>query len=244
MNEATVTDISHMGDGLTNAGEKWSFTGDVTKSFDSHVKKSVPLYDEGHKLVTDLSDFYIHDGSIAYEIGCSTGELTRKIYEKNKLKKHKIIGIDNQQDMIDMAMTKCAGVNSIELHCDDILSFDYEKSDFIVSYYTIQFIHPKFRQQLFDKIYGSLEWGGALLLFEKVRASDARFQDLMTQCYFDFKLQNGYSHEEILGKSISLRGVLEPFSTEANYDFLQRSGFKDCITVMKYLSFEGILAIK
>ena len=37
---------------------------------------------------------------------------------------------------------------------------------------------------------------------------------------------------------------MEPFSTKGNYDLLKRAGFKDIITVFKYLCFEGILAIK
>ena len=36
------------------------------------------------------------------------------------------------------------------------------------------------RQKLFDKIFDSLIWGGDFLFFEKVRAPDARFQDITT----------------------------------------------------------------
>ena len=45
-------------------------------------------------------------------------------------------------------------------------------------------------------------------------------------------------------KTISLKGVLEPFSSKANIDFLKRAGFKDIIIIFKYICFEGILAIK
>ena len=70
-----------------------------------------------------------------------------------------------------------------------ILSHTTLQTDMIVSYYTIQFIHPKHRQQLFDKIFKALNWGGALLLFEKTRASDARFQDINTAIYNEFKIK-------------------------------------------------------
>lgn len=36
-----------------------------------------------------------------------------------------------------------------------------------------------------------------------------------------------------------LKGVLEPFSTEANHDFLTRPGFKDIMCLQKYPSVEG-----
>ena len=54
----------------------------------------------------------------------------------------------------------------------------------------------------------------------------------------------GYNGDEINGKSRSLKGVLEPFSTQGNLDLLQRAGFVDVMTVFKYMCFEGFLAIK
>ena len=49
---------------------------------------------------------------------------------------------------------------------------------------------------------------------------------------------------EVLDKESSLKGVLKPFSTAGNLGLLERAGFTDVMTVMKYLSFEGFLAIK
>ena len=66
----------------------------------------------------------------------------------------------------------------------------------------------------------------------------------MTTIYTDYKLDQGYSPEEIVGKSRSLKGVLEPFSTQGNIDMMKRAGFVDIMTVMKYVTFEGFLAIK
>ncbi len=66
----------------------------------------------------------------------------------------------------------------------------------------------------------------------------------MNQSYIDFKIDNGFSADEILSKSRSLKSVLEPFSSKGNIDLLKRAGFKDILTVFKYLSFEGFLAIK
>ena len=119
-----------------------------------------------------------------------------------------------------------------------------KKSDLIVSYYTTQFIRPSERQIFFKKIFSALKWGGAFILFEKVRARDARFQDMTTGLYNEFKLDNGYSPTEIFNKTRSLKGVLEPFSTKGNVDLLKRAGFKDIITIFKDACFEGFLAIK
>ena len=82
------------------------------------------------------------------------------------------------------------------------------------------------------------------MCFEKVRAPDARFQDVATALYVDFKLGQGYDWAEITEKTRSLKGVLEPFSTEGNLGLMRRAGFVDVMTIFKYVCFEGFLAIK
>ena len=126
----------------------------------------------------------------------------------------------------------------------DISKINIRKSDFILSLYTIQFIQPKKRQEIFDKIYRSLNWGGGFFLCEKIRGKDARFQDILNFLYFDFKKKQDLTYEEILNKEQSLRGVMEPFTIDANIEFLKRAGFKDIMPVYQYLCFVGILAIK
>ena len=126
----------------------------------------------------------------------------------------------------------------------DISKYKINKCDLIISYYTMQFIKPKNRQLLFNKLFKSLNWGGALLIFEKVRASDARFQDIITSMYYSFKEDQGFLPEEIYNKTKSLKSILEPFSSDANIDMMKRSGFKDIMTLQKYICFEGWVAIK
>jgi tRNA (cmo5U34)-methyltransferase len=108
----------------------------------------------------------------------------------------------------------------------------------------MQFIHPSNRQEVFNRIYNSLEWGGAFIFFEKTRANDARFQDYQNQLYSDFKLANGFDESEIINKTRSLKGILEPFSSEGNHGLLERAGFIDYMTIFKSISFQGFLAIK
>ena len=114
----------------------------------------------------------------------------------------------------------------------------------ISSFFTMQFIKPSRRQLMFNKIFNSLDWGGCFFLFEKVRYPDARFQDIMNQLYIDYKLRKDYTSEQIITKSKSLKGILEPFSTQGNIDLAKRSGFTDYCTIFKNICFEGILFIK
>jgi tRNA (cmo5U34)-methyltransferase len=223
----------------------WTFEGNVADTFIEHVRRSVPFYDEGHDLVCQISDYFCHDDSVCYEIGSSTGELTRKLAKHHDHKPGiRWIGIDPVENMVAKAREESAGLANVSFVVDDAVTFDFEKADLIVSYYCVQFIPPRLRQELFNKIYERLNWSGALLLFEKVRGPDARFQDMLVSLYNDYKTKKGFGAEEILNKTASLKGVLEPFSTEGNMGLLRRAGFTDVMTVMKYVCFEGFLAVK
>lgn len=242
--------MSNVGDSITANRASWCFGGDVPKTFEDHVSKSVPLYNEGHELICDISDFFVSNESVVYEMGCSTGLLTKKIAKHcNNKKDARFIGVDIELDMIEFAKIKILETDpslmqNVEFINADALEMQLLPTDLVICYYTVQFIHPSKRQEFIDKIYRAMNWGGALLMFEKVRGSDARFQDILTTLYNEYKLKIGYTPDDIISKTLSLKGVLEPFSTQGNVDMLKRSGFNDIYTVQKYLCFEGFLAIK
>jgi len=231
------------GDKIVAKNANWKFNGSMVEYFESHVEKSVPLYKEGHELIIKLSDYFVKNDSICYELGSSAGTLSYKLAKHHEFRDSKFIGLEIEEDMVSKANELYQNSN-LSFICEDINSMSLEKADLIVSYYTIQFIHPKLRQQLIDKIYNALNWGGAFILYEKVRANDARFQDIISNLYMEYKLEQGYDAHEIIAKARSLKGVLEPFSTEGNVDMLKRAGFIDILTVQKYMNFEGFLVIK
>jgi tRNA (cmo5U34)-methyltransferase len=225
-----------------NAG--WSFEN-ISEDFDSHIRKSIPLYENGHQLVCYYSDFFLKPDSTVYDIGCSTGSFLGKLAERHTHKKQlKLIGIDNVPDMVAKASELATHDARLTFINANVLDLELAKCDLVIANYTIQFLPPRARQIVIDMIYSALNWGGGFFMFEKVRAPDGRFQDYASQVYVEFKLDNGFSEAEIINKSRSIKGVMEPFSTQGNIDLLKRSGFVDITTVQKYVCFEGMLAIK
>ena len=101
------------GDNIVKENANWSFGGGVSKNFDSHVSKSVPLYHEGHDLIMKLSDYFLHEDSICYDLGCSTGSLLKKI-SLHSPKKIQLVGIDEEKSMILEAKKKCKNVNNLD----------------------------------------------------------------------------------------------------------------------------------
>ena len=233
-----------VGSNIKVRNASWSFDKGIFKKFDQHINKSIPLYKWSHDIGLDVSDFFLPNGNTFYDLGCSTGSFVKSLSIRHSNKNIKVFGIDEIQEMVNQSKKNNKQFKNVKILKGDITKIKFNEPNFISSFYTIQFIKPSKRQKLIDKIYKSLLWGGGFLIFEKVRAPDARFQDMITTIYNDFKLSNGFSADEIINKTKSLKGVMEPFSSKANMQMLKRAGFKDIICLFKFINFEGLLAIK
>ena len=243
-----INNSENVGDQIKAQRASWNFDGDIANSFDTHVSKSVPGYSEGHEIIASLSDFFLtKDNSYIVDIGSSTGSLINKLSLRHKNKNLNFVGIEPSIEMCKVAEKKTLNntFNSINFYKSDFLDYKIKnKVSIYISYYTMQFVHTSVRQNFIDKIYHTLEWGGALFLFEKIRGPDARFQDYMTQVYNDYKIRNGYKIDEIYKKTESIRGILEPFSESGNIELFKRAGFKDFTTIYHNICFRGWLLIK
>jgi tRNA (cmo5U34)-methyltransferase len=235
-----------IGNNIKAKNASWTFDKNVPKHFSRHIRNSVPYYDEGHEICLQLSDFFLKEKSNCYDLGCSTGILLNKLAKRNN-KQINFFGIDTVKNMIVQAKKENKirkNTNNIKYINGDILKTKFKKSDLITSYYTIQFMHPGVRQKIIDKIFKSLNWGGAFIMFEKIRAPDARFQDIYSIIYNDFKLENNFSPSEIIFKTKSLKGIMEPFSDFGNLSLIKRAGFKDVTPIFQWMCFKGYLCIK
>ena len=237
-------------DNYFNDRGSWSFDNIDHLKFEEHISKSIPGYYSGHKYITFLSDYFINTDSKIYDIGCSTGNLIAKISKYNKnMNNLSFIGIEPvekfEKPFIKNTETNDSNKShTFEFNTTPIQELNLQECDLVIAYYTIQFIEPKYRQKIIDMIYSKLNWGGGFFFFEKVRGIDARFHEMINLAYLEYKSSVGYSNNEIISKMFSLKGVLEPYSTRENHNFLARAGFKDITIIHKDLCFEGLLAIK
>ena len=222
---------------------QWTFGSNVPKQFDNHIIRSIPGYLEGHELIKKISEFFLTEKSVCYDVGSSTGTLLKKLSDYNR-KNIKLIGIEIEKKMISQAKKNLKSYKNIHFLNKNITKCKLLKNNLVIFYYTLAFITPHERQTVVNKVFKSLSWGGAMIVFDKVRSPDARFQDITNQIYRDWKIEQKFSIKEIAQKELSLRGVMEPFSSKANLEIFKRAGFKDVTTIYKNICFEGFLCIK
>lgn len=102
----------------------WKFDGEVAAEFNSHVKQSVPLYDEIHSLIVKMSEWFLEDNTNMYDIGTSTAKALKGIYE-NSNKDVNYIGIDNSEDMLSEIGFEWK--DKFELITSDVLPLENEE---------------------------------------------------------------------------------------------------------------------
>ena len=235
-----------VGDIIKAENARWHFSKVDSEKFSKHIAKSIPGYNEGHRLVEELSDFFVKKNSTIFDLGCSTGNLTHRIAVRHADQKVKVIGVEREHSLLQAAKLniKNSPEPNLEYRKEDITELKLEPANLVIAYYTLQFLSLENRKTILKRIWRCLNAGGAFLLFEKVREPNSRLQELSMLLYNDFKLENGYSGDEIIAKSRSLKGVLEPLSSRENLKFLKESGFEETGRIFKRLCFEGFIAIK
>ncbi|HEY7884537.1 MAG TPA: methyltransferase domain-containing protein [Cellvibrionaceae bacterium] len=229
-----------VGDGIHAAPNSWTFGGEVWRSFDDHIRRSIPLYDQLHLIVTGFARELVPPGGMIYELGCSTGTLCRLLHQA--LPDARIIGVDAEPKMVSAAQN--TGPSAISYHCADLREFQPEPCNMAILCYCLQFIPVVERPEILRRIYQQLQLGGALLLAEKVKRRDPVFDRLCRQVHHTFKLSQGYTTEEINSKDLSLEGVLVPLFDDENIALLKEAGFTSINPVFQNATFDAWLAIK
>ncbi|MDF1882243.1 carboxy-S-adenosyl-L-methionine synthase CmoA [Sulfurimonas sp. MAG313] len=224
--------------------KQFEFDEEVAVVFDDMLSRSVPFYDEAMKLTSHFASINMKEGDKVYDLGCSTASLLLEI-ERRCEHKIELIGIDNSQAMLEQASKKLHAFNSkIQLHCADILTYNYEEARVICSNYTLQFVRPPVRSSFVKKIYEALKPGGLFIFSEKVISKDPELNKQMIDTYYDYKKAQGYSEYEIVQKREALENVLIPYTEEENLKMLKDAGFSHCDSVFKWVNFETFIAKK
>jgi len=220
--------------------EEWRFDENVSLVFDFHVRRSIPCYQELQDIITNLSLILLKPNSTIVDLGTATGETILKIDSINKNKNFQYIGIDNSQSMLGEAKNKCQNIANCSFMLSDIRDCDIPKSDLIMSIYTIQFIEPKYRYEMFSKIKNSLNNNGYFILCEKIRLEN-NFNDLLYINMHEKWKEQYFERSEIVSKRQSLINVMFPVKLETTINDLHSLGFKT-ERFFQWFNFIGILA--
>ena len=225
----------------------FKFNSQVAGVFDDMVNRSVPFYEEIQRMIGELAADHCVEGSIIYDLGCSTG--TTLLYIDQTVPHHiQFIGIDDSPDMLNKCRQKMLDLNlkrNFDLSVADLNDkVPIKNACVVILCLTLQFVRPMNREKLLKQIFDGLNPGGALILVEKILAEDTNFNRDFIKYYYDMKRRHNYSELEISQKREALENVLIPYKSSENIALLRDTGFQPCEVFFKWYNFTGIIAKK
>jgi tRNA (cmo5U34)-methyltransferase len=225
----------------------WTFDGEVTRIFDDMLRRSVPQYDVMRSVVFETGRHFVRSGATVVDLGCSKGAaLAPFVVEFGAAARY--LGVEVSSPMLEACRARfrkeiAAGI--LEVRSLDLRDeYPDVQAGLTLAVLTLQFTPIEYRTRIVQDMYDHTLDDGAVLVVEKVLASSARMDRVLTRAYGDLKRTNGYSQEEVDRKRLSLEGVLVPVTADWNQDLLRRAGFRDVECIWRCLNFAAWLAIK
>jgi tRNA (cmo5U34)-methyltransferase len=230
---------------ITAVPGDWRFDDQVAEHFDSHVRKSVPLYDHFQGMVVEVSEWFVRDNMAIYDLGCATGQTIALLRDKHRAKRAlRFVGIDNSYAMTQKAREKCPE-DHVNFLCQNLSEVPgYAGAGLVVAVYTLQFLSLDERRRVLSRIQRDLAEGGALIVVEKVHGETALFEDIWVELHWDMKLRAGFTCDQVIAKARSLRGVMVPLTLSENMRLLREVGFGHVDVFAKMYNFAGFVAVK
>jgi len=225
----------------------FAFDERVASVFPDMIRRSVPGYGDIIALLGLFAEQYAQEGSTIYDLGCSLGAATLSLRRRISMPGCRIVAIDNAEAMAERCRENIAADLSptpVEVRCADIRDVEINNASVVVLNFTLQFLPPKERLALLQRIHQGLLPGGVLVLSEKIRFADAASQQFEETMHLAFKRANGYSEMEISQKRQALENVLIPETLEQHRERLALAGFGRIEPWFQAFNFASIAAIR
>jgi tRNA (cmo5U34)-methyltransferase len=225
----------------------FAFDEAVTAVFEDMINRSVPGYQTMLGMLAVFARRFAMPDSHIYDLGCSLGASTLMLQQHVDAEGARILAIDNAPAMIEKCSENLARQPAsvpVEVILADIQQVPIDRASLVVMNLILQFIPRQQRRELLQRIHDGMLPGGALLLMEKVRFSNAEQQAFIDESHLDFKRANGYSELEIARKRSALENFLVAETLDEHIERLRQCGFQTVYPWFSCLNFAALVAIK
>lgn len=230
--------------------DAFQFDEEVAAIFENMAQRSIPMYSEVHRLhVQMLAEQYFlgKEPVTLFDIGASTGRWFRVMRKLLKVESLKDIAslscfaFDNSHPMLARLSQEFPEVDARYMDLTQPTHLG-ARADVVVMLYVLQFIPYEQKIDVLRWVWDHMAPDGVLVLGQKenMGGDDAEFQ----QEYIRFRLDNGYSKEEIAAKTAALKHSMWCNTPHELRSMLQRACFSKVIETTRWLNFSTYLAYK
>ena len=200
----------------------WTFN-DVPNGFDAHVRQQLPWYEFATRCVAFMARHYLPTrGGVLYDIGASTGNVTRALQPTIDDRRVRCISIEENESM-------AADFNGVgQLIVQPVQDVDIEEFDVAIIFLTMMFVPYSARADLMAKLKSKMRAGGAIIVVDKVADEGGYLGVVLRRMTLFWKSISGVPADDIVEKEISLAGVQRPAQREGKL-FLKFGEFEGWI---------------
>lgn len=210
-------------------------------NYDRLIPKLIPYYQEQHTLLLDLISFEKSDRFKALDLGCGTGILSHLILQN--FPQSTVVSLDMAENMLaacqkNLLAYKERSILQLGNFAADDLGSGY---DLVVSGLAIHHLDNDAKQNLFQRLFKSMNSGGILLIRDVVTGATAKLTQQYEQLWRNYIKANGeddrYWFQKYLEDDI-------PASVEDQMQWLKEAGFTEVGCHWRYLNFAIFGGIK
>lgn len=186
----------------------WTFKSDeIASNFDQHVREQLPWYDLATRAVVTIARHYIHENATVYDLGASTGNISRALADVIRDRRAKLIAVEISEEMVK----KYQGPASIVQ--GDITKFEPAPYDLAVAFLVFMFVPPNQLERALQDWTKAIKPGGALIIVERFLPPDGYLSIVNSRLTLQEKLNAGVEPLEIIEKELSLAGAQRPLES-------------------------------
>lgn len=188
---------------------EWTFASEeVAAHFDGHVRGQLPWYDLVSDAVVEVARHFIPEGGLVYDVGCSTGNIGRRLAGTLEAKRAEFIGIEKSESMA----ARYVGPGRVVV--GDALAYEFERFDVAIVFLTLMFFPVSERGAFLRRLRSRMRPGGAIIIVEKTLPVGGWLSTVFSRVTLRAKLASGEAASSILEKELSLGGSQRPIDPE------------------------------
>ena len=204
--------------------------------FDELFFKIMPRYEEMMRALVESLPFPRNDRFKIIDLGCGTGNLSRKILAAHP--KASLTCIDLAEKMLAMARAKIGKSRQVSFRQGDIRDFDYSsKYDAIVSSMALHHVERKEKPHFYRKLHNALRRGGIFYAIDIFVSSSSHLQRLFLKQWKAYMKQQGLPAEKINEMMRRHRREDRAVCLADELGIMRRAGFVDVEVVLKHHNF-------
>lgn len=229
----------------------FQFDSEVSLVFPDMAVRSIPLYEESHRLHISLfrEEIASSEHVTFVDVGASRGQFFKQLCNQFQIDPAKgssrleCIAIDNSRPMLDLLSEEMPWVRTIEADAAYLIDLP-SKADFISMFYLLQFLRSDDdKLKALTWAHRNLKEGGVLFIGQKEK-EEFGFEQRLSEEYYLFRMRNGYTREEIVAKTQALKGSMWPSTRSWTETLTERAGFKAYVETTRWLQFSTAFCVK